>query len=106
MAAQKTANPAHCADSGGARQFDQLGGAIDQTSKSPRTGTQIRAVKHLALYDGTRPIGEIIERADRTCIPRAASGKKLGEYPNAQKAADAIGEADKIFGSSGCGAGT
>jgi hypothetical protein len=53
--------------------------------------------RELAVYDGTRHIGTIIERADRRCVARGASGRKIGTFPNVQKAADAISEVDKVF---------
>lgn len=56
--------------------------------------------RELALYDGQRHIGTIIERPDRTCIARDVTGKKLGSFPSVQKAANAITEIDKIFGGS------
>ncbi len=55
------------------------------------------ANREIAVYDGTRHIGTIVERADRTCVARDVNGKKVGTFSNVSKAADAIGEIDKIF---------
>jgi hypothetical protein len=57
----------------------------------------MNAKREIVVYDGTRHIGTIVERDDRTCIARDVSGKKLGTFPNVAKAADAISKTDKIF---------
>ena len=51
-------------------------------------------VRQIAVYDGQRMIGTLIEHADRTCVAKDAAGKKLGTFPTIKGAADRISEAD------------
>ena len=64
---------------------------------SPGAAPAMSGARQLAVYDGTRHIGTVIERDDRTCIARDVNGRKLGVFPNVQKAADAITAVDAVF---------
>lgn len=47
----------------------------------------------LSIYDGQQLLGFVVERSDRTCVAKDASGHKLGSFPTVQKAVAAVGEA-------------
>lgn len=49
--------------------------------------------RQISVYAGQTLLGFVVERADKSCVAKDASGKKLGSFPSLQRAADAISEA-------------
>ena len=57
--------------------------------------------RQLSVYDGTRCIGIVIERGDKSCIAKDVNGRKLGRFATVKQAADAVTEIDKVFNARG-----
>ena len=55
--------------------------------------TAFSSARHLSLYDGTRFLGTIIVRGDKSCIAKDVNGRELGKFTSIQKASAAIDEA-------------
>lgn len=48
--------------------------------------------RQISVYDGQQLLGFLIERSDKSCVAKDASGHKLGSFPNLQKAVAAVGD--------------
>jgi len=58
-------------------------------------------VRQMAVYDGQRLLGHIVERGGRLAAA-AASGRKLGAFAILKSAADALSDADDETGERNC----